>query len=130
MFFLPVFPLFFHLYLFFVLLSFVIFNAPDMYTAFVDIGRLFGVGELPFVSTEALYYLKSYGITILVGIIGCMPVIPWFIAKLEEMKEQKQVVVLNATLGVLKPVVLIALVVLSTAYLVDGSFNPFLYFRF
>lgn len=120
-----------HVYLlFFVLISFVIFNAPDMYTAFVDIGRLFGAGELPFVSTEALYYLKSYGITILVGIIGCMPVIPWFIAKLEEMKEQKQVVVLNATLGVIKPVVLIALVVLSTAYLVDGSFNPFLYFRF
>ncbi len=120
-----------HVYLlFFVLISFVIFNAPDMYTAFVDIGRLFGAGELPFVSTEALYYLKSYGITILVGIIGCMPVIPWYIAKLEERKEQKQVVVLNATLGVLKPVVLIALVVLSTAYLVDGSFNPFLYFRF
>ncbi len=120
-----------HVYLlFFVLISFVIFNAPDMYTAFVDIGRLFGAGELPFVSTEALYYLKSYGITILVGIIGCMPVIPWYIAKLEEMKEQKQVVVLNATLGVLKPVVLFALVVLSTAYLVDGSFNPFLYFRF
>lgn len=120
-----------HVYLlFFVLISFVIFNAPDMYTAFVDIGRLFGAGELPFVSTEALYYLKSYGITILVGIIGCMPVIPWYIAKLEEMKEQKQVVVINATLGVLKPVVLFALVVLSTAYLVDGSFNPFLYFRF
>lgn len=120
-----------HVYLlFFVLISFVIFNAPDMYTAVVDIGRLFGVGELPFVSTEALYYLKSYGITILVGIIGCMPVNPWFIAKLEEMKEQRQVVVLDVALGGLKPVVLIALVVLSTAYLVDGSFNPFLYFRF
>ena len=120
-----------HIYLlFFVLISFVIFNAPDMYTAFVDIGRLFGAGELPFVSTEVLYYLKSYGMTILVGIIGCMPVIPWFIAKLEEMKKKKQIVVLDVALGVLKPVVLIALVVLSTAYLVDGSFNPFLYFRF
>jgi len=120
-----------HIYLlFFVLISFVIFNAPNMYTAFVDIGRLFGAGELPFVSTEALYYLKSYGMTILVGIIGCMPVIPWFIAKLEEMKKKKQIVVLDVALGVLKPVVLIALVVLSTAYLVDGSFNPFLYFRF
>ncbi len=116
-----------HIYLlFFVLISFVIFNAPDMWTAFEDIGRLFGAGDIPFASTESLYYAKSYGVTMFIGIIGCMPVIPWIMAKLA----QKQVVVLDVILGIFKPVVLIALVVLSTAYLVDGSFNPFLYFRF
>lgn len=120
-----------HVYLlFFVLISFVIFNAPDMWTAFVDIGRLFGAGDLPFVSTEAVYYLKSYGITMIVGIVGCMPVIPWITAKLTEVKGQKKIAVLDIALGVLKPVILIAFVVLSAAYLVDGSFNPFLYFRF
>ena len=31
---------------------------------------------------------------------------------------------------VLEPVSLLLLLLLSTAYLVDGSFNPFLYFRF
>jgi len=120
-----------HVYLlFFVLISFVIFNAPDMFTAFVDIGRLFGAGDLPFASTEAVYYLKSYGITMIIGIIGCMPVIPWITAKVAEIKEQKQTAAIDVVLGILKPVVVIALVVLSTAYLVDGSFNPFLYFRF
>lgn len=120
-----------HVYLlFFVLISFVIFNAPDMWTAFVDIGRLFGAGELPFASAEAVYYLKSYGITMIVGIIGCMPVVPWIRTKLEEIKEQKQTAVIDIAYGILKPAILITLVVLSTAYLVDGSFNPFLYFRF
>ena len=116
--------------LFFVLISFVIFNAPDMWTAFQDIGRLFGAGELPFASTEAVYYLKSYGITILIGIVGCMPVFPWLTAKLTNIEDKKQSTIVNALVCIAKPVLLIALVVLSTAYLVDGSFNPFLYFRF
>ena len=33
-------------------------------------------------------------------------------------------------LNMLEPIVLIGLLVVMTAYLVDGSFNPFLYFRF
>jgi alginate O-acetyltransferase complex protein AlgI len=32
--------------------------------------------------------------------------------------------------AVLEPVVLMALLLVCTGYLVDGSFNPFLYFRF
>ena len=124
-----------HVYLlFFVLISFVIFNAPDMFTAFVDIGRLFGAGDLPFASTEVVYYLKSYGITIIVGVIGCMPMIPWITGKTRQVvaleTNQKQTAVLRILLGIVKPAVLIFLVLLSTAYLVDGSFNPFLYFRF
>ena len=120
-----------HLYLlFFVLISFVIFNAPDMKTAFEDIGRLFGAGELPLTSTETMYYLKSYGVTIFVGIIGCMPVIPWIADRIMNWTQKKQSAGVNVAIYFVQTVVLITLVVLSTAYLVDGSFNPFLYFRF
>ena len=112
------------------MISFVIFNAPDMKTAFEDIGRLFGTGELPLASTEALYYLKSYGVTIFVGIIGCMPVIPWIADRIMNWTQKKQSAGVNVAIYFVKTAVLITLVVLSTAYLVDGSFNPFLYFRF
>ena len=37
---------------------------------------------------------------------------------------------LSRVLTVLEPVFCILLLLISTAYLVDGSFNPFLYFRF
>jgi alginate O-acetyltransferase complex protein AlgI len=33
-------------------------------------------------------------------------------------------------MAVLEPVAVLVLLALCTAYLVDGSFNPFLYFRF
>ena len=36
----------------------------------------------------------------------------------------------GAVLSVTEPVALVLLLALCTAYLVDGSFNPFLYFRF
>lgn len=118
-----------HMYLIFlVLISFVIFNATDMWTAFEDIGGLFGVGGFPFVSREALYYAKSYGITLFVGIVGCMPVIPWI--RDSWLQDRENSPILGGIIGIAKPVVLIVLVLLSTAYLVDGSFNPFLYFRF
>ena len=36
----------------------------------------------------------------------------------------------SRVLAIVQPVVMLGLCVLSTAYLVDGSFNSFLYFRF
>ena len=36
----------------------------------------------------------------------------------------------SAVLSVAEPVALVLLLAVCTAYLVDGSFNPFLYFRF
>ena len=123
-----------HAYLiFFVLISFVIFNAPDMGTAFEDIGRLFGTGGIPLISKEAVYYAKSYGITLLVGIIGCTPVLSWIrriFVKNEEIQTDAKAGKWQLMYCIMKPVVLAFLVILSTAYLVDGSFNPFLYFRF
>ena len=118
-----------HIYtIFLVLISFVIFNATDMWTAFEDLGRLFGAGDIPLLSKESVYYAKSYVVTIFVGIIGCMPVIPWIRNKWMQNREDTDTLV--GVTYIVKPILLIVLVLLSTAYLVDGSFNPFLYFRF
>ena len=103
--------------LFAVIISFVIFNATNMGEAFQYIGGMFGGGGVPLVSAEALYYLRSYALIFVVAIIGATP-----IPKLAAQK-------LKFT-QYLEPVVLLALLALVTAYLVDGSFNPFLYFRF
>lgn len=112
-----------HLYVLLLLvLSFVIFNAENMGMAMRDIGSLFGRGGIPFYSKEALYYGKSFFILIAAAMVGSTP----FIRVLGDKIEQK----LPKASAVIKPVWLILLLVLSTAYLVDGSFNPFLYFRF
>ena len=100
-----------------VVISFVIFNAGSINEAFVYIGGMLGVGDYPLVSTEALYYLKDYLLVLIIAIVGATNFPKYFVTKFK-------------TLQWLEPIVLIALLVVSTAYLVDGSFNPFLYFRF
>ena len=100
-----------------VVISFVIFNAGSINEAFVYIGGMLGVGDYPLVSTEAFYYLKDYLFVFIIAIVGATNFPKYFVTKFK-------------TLQWLEPIVLIALLAVSTAYLVDGSFNPFLYFRF
>ena len=103
-----------------VCLSFVLFNAVDMNQCASDFAALFGIAGLPLVSRETLYYLGSYGILFAIGIFGATPVLKNAMQKVENTK----------IISFLEPVALFALLALCTAYLVDGSFNPFLYFRF
>lgn len=105
-------------------ISFVIFNATDMKEAVSYIGGMFGVGGVPLVSTEFFYYLKSFGVTLCIGLIGCTPIVKKAVEKIKEKSIGGKII------AVIEPIFLIALLIVMTAYLVDGSFNPFLYFRF
>ena len=111
----------------FVAISFIIFNADKgMSQAFTDIRAMFGFGGLPAISSETVYYIKCYAATLIVSIIGATPIPKMIFAKLCEIKNGKGVKVMNLVEAIVLPVMLIV----CTAYLVDGSFNPFLYFRF
>lgn len=112
-----------HVYVLLLLvISFVIFNASSMSQAAEDIAAMFGGGGLPLFSKEAGYYLRSYGMTFVVAMVGCTPIVSRAVAYMRRKND--------GVFFVLRILTLIGLLVLSTAYLVDGSFNPFLYFRF
>ncbi|MBO5859420.1 MAG: MBOAT family protein [Clostridia bacterium] len=112
-----------HVYvMFLVIISFVIFNAADMGEAMRYIGGMFGFGGVPLFSAEWLYYLRSYAVVIILAIIGATPLPKKIVSKLSEKNEK--------LVNLAEPIVLVALMIVMTAYLVDGSFNPFLYFRF
>lgn len=114
-----------HVYvLFFVILSFVIFNAADLTQAFSDLGAMFGMGSLPFYSAEWSYYLQSYAVILVFAVLGATPLPQKLIAAVRRSKTGDKL------LSIAEPLVLSALLLVMTAYLVDGSFNPFLYFRF
>jgi len=114
-----------HIYvLFLVMISFVIFNAKDMEQAFADIGGLFGAGGIPLVSREALYQLKSFFMIFLIAIVGATPAPKLFVGKIKAHSAGSKII------NILEPVFLAGILLTVTAYLVDGSFNPFLYFRF
>ena len=107
-----------------VIISFVLFDATSLRGAGETIGAMFGAGGLPAVSFEALYNLRSYAVVLILGIIGSTPLPKLAVERIR--KTSGGAVLINAA----EPVVLIALLAVSTAFLIDGSFNPFLYFRF
>ncbi|MDE6638995.1 MAG: MBOAT family protein [Acetatifactor sp.] len=107
-----------------ILLSFVLFDAASLSEAWIYIKSMFGAGGFPAVSAEGLYYLKSYCGILIIAFVGATPLISAGIRKLREKEAFAKV------LNIMEPVVLLLLMLVITGYIVDGSFNPFLYFRF
>jgi len=105
-------------------ISFIIFDMGDMSQVWHTIKAMFGFGDLPFTTTESLYLLRNYGIILAVAIVGATPAVKTLVNKLKHSQKG------SAVVCIAEPVVLTLLLAVITAFLVDGSFNPFLYFRF
>ncbi len=113
-----------HIYvLFLVAVSFVIFSANNLTDALLYVGGMFGV-NVSFISDEWLYYLKSYGMVIIIAAISATPLPKIVVSRLCKNTSFAKL------WGIIEIPLLAILLLISTAYLVDGSFNPFLYFRF
>ena len=114
-----------HIYLLVaVMVSFVIFGADGAGGAFTDLKNMFGFGGLPLWSAETAYYLSSFAVIFVVAVVGSTPLV-----KRAAIKFSSAEVTKNAS-AVIKPIVMAALIFIVTAYFADGSFSPFLYFRF
>ena len=104
-----------------VCLSFVLFNANSLSQAVNDVKGMFGLAGVPLVSPETLYYLRSYGLLFVLAIVGATPIVRDSADRLYKK---------FGWMAVVEWVVMIGLLLVCTGYLVDGSFSPFLYFRF
>ena len=103
-----------------VVLSFVLFNGESLAQVGSDFAGLFGLGGLPGVTAQTLYYLRSYGLLFVLGFVGATPVVKQTAQRIGQTKAG----------AVLEVALLVGILLVCTAYLVDGSFSPFLYFRF
>ena len=110
--------------LFIIMISFIMVNAGSINEAFFNIKGLFGLNKEVFINNYTIYYLKSYLIVLIIAIFGATPLFKNIIEKLKKSK------CLNKIINVLEPIFLVILLLLVTAYLIDSSYNPFLYFRF
>jgi alginate O-acetyltransferase complex protein AlgI len=110
-----------HLYvMLLVTLSFVVFNGDGLSGALADLAGMFGLSGIPLCTAQTLYNLKSYAVLLIAASVGATPLAKRLYEKIADTK-------LSA---LLEPACVAALLAACTAYLVDGSFNPFLYFRF
>lgn len=114
-----------HIYvIFFIVISFVIFNANSMAEVMVNLKGMFGLSGLSLWNEETIYYLKSYGIVYIIAAIAATPLMATIYKRLTRN------VKVNKLIDIFHPILLIILLLMITGYLIDGSFNPFLYFRF
>ena len=114
-----------HVYvLFFVTLGFVLFDAGSLSEAGKAMQSLFGLAGLPLTTAEGLYRLRSFAAVLPIAAVGATPLPALAVKKLSASVTGSRIV------AVAEPLLLTALLALCTAFLVDGSFNPFLYFRF
>lgn len=107
-----------------ILVSFVIFSGNGLSGAISDVGAMFGAGGLPFFSDRTAYYLSSYAVVLVLSLVGATPLVKNTVLKIKETKLGGLVT------DVLQPIFVITMLIVVTAYFVDGSFSPFLYFRF
>ena len=112
------------LVLFLVMVSFMIFDSPTITEAFRRVVTLFDFTNPA--DTVSLYYMRSYAGTLAAAIVGATPLLRDTAQKLAASESRTVRNVMN----ILVPVFCTAVLIVSTAYLVDGSYNPFLYFRF
>ncbi len=110
--------------LFIVMILFIIFNAENMSVALTNIKGLFGMNGEVFVNDYTLHYLKSYLPLLIIAFLGATPFIKILIDKLRKNKYA------NNIINILEPILIVMILVVVTSYLIDNSYNPFLYFRF
>jgi alginate O-acetyltransferase complex protein AlgI len=110
--------------LFIVMIGFILFNASDLSQAFSDIIGLFDFANLPLINATTLYYVRSYAVVLIIALIGSTSIVKGIIEAISHNHY------IDVTITIIEPMFMFLLLVVCTAYLVDGSFNPFLYFRF
>jgi alginate O-acetyltransferase complex protein AlgI len=112
-----------HLYtLAVVMVGWALFVFEDMPSLGAFLQALGGRADGGLVNDRIRYFLSSHAFVLAAAAIGATPLASVAFGKLEAKKP--------ALCAGLKPVLLLAGLLLSTMYLVDSSYNPFLYFRF
>ena len=107
-----------------IVVSFIVFNVSTLDEALKYIGGLFGAGGIPLSSAETIYHLRNYAVLFIIAIVGATPIVKKVAVKFSESKRFSKIS------SVLEIVMIISLLAVITAFLVDSSSNPFLYFRF
>lgn len=105
-----------------VVIGFVFFyNEKNILDIFI---KMFTGKGISFTNVSTNYYLLNYLVLLIISFIACTPLLKNIINKCKKNKN------LNIAISIVEPIVLIGLLVLSTAFIVDASSNSFLYFRF
>ena len=103
------------------MISWVIFELGSPVEIFHYLGNMFALNAIDIYNFEAIYTLKSNSVLLLISGIGVVPLFK------NIYERYSNIIFIRA---VTMPVFYVVVLMVSIAYLIDSSFNPFLYFRF
>lgn len=117
-----------HIYVIFILLiGWVFFVFDDISLGLSYLKGMFGLKSIALYDTQFLFYIYNYAIILMMATLGATPFIKCKHALLLKGLREKQ---RTACESIIVSVIFLGILFLSTAYLVDSTYNPFLYFRF
>lgn len=105
-----------------VMISWVIFYFEDLGKGANYIRSMFGLGNIPLWNKDGIYYLLNYGIIFLIAAYCSTPQAKKWVSYHREVASFRE--------SIFKSCFYIVVFIMCIAYLVDSSYNPFLYFRF
>ena len=115
--------MFSHIYtLIIVMIGWVIFDMNTLTDSGHYIKIVFGFGNNIFIDNLAKYILTNNFIILLIGLICSTKLIKIYMNKIKSTFRENDVFLITA--------INLLILIISTAYLVGASYNPFLYFRF
>jgi len=124
-----------HVYaIFFLMISWVFFRTETLVDAFHYIGVLFGFGGKPINWQLVLEYLNTgLVLTLILAIIGATTIfsniVDWFKRRYEDKTMLIRIFTVNIY-EVSSIILVLAILVASTLFMVAGTNNPFIYFKF
>lgn len=107
--------------MFIVIIGWVFFASPDLGWAVDYIKVLFGIGKHAFIDGNFIYYIKNYLILLIILIIASRPFVYSRFSKLKKK---------DNSWAIIAAIIEFAMFAIVIAYLLNASYNPFLYFRF
>ncbi|WP_374019407.1 MBOAT family O-acyltransferase [Paenibacillus thiaminolyticus] len=106
------------------LFGWVLFGLDDLASIANYTGTMLGLGDSILLNGTDMYNLRNYGLLLLILVISATPLAARVTALLQRRPA------LQAAVSVADYALLAGMLFASTAYLIDGTYNPFLYFRF
>jgi len=104
--------------------SFVIFHLEGAAEIAEYLKGMAGFGGVPLINSESVYYLRSFAFVLILAVIGATPVPRDLVNRIKQRPKW------GRAIKMLTPVFIVAVMLIATAYIIDSSFSPFLYFRF
>ena len=105
-----------------VVIGWVLFSATSLSGAFSYLGNMFGIGAHGFIDSTGLYYLAGNLLLLVICFLCATPFVWKRFCRLALKK--------GFWPSIIATVAYSAIFIFSVAYLVNATYNPFLYFRF